>query len=243
MMNDIEKLCFSIAKSYDEQKAAPLIANLINKIRQGGTYRDLYEFCRMLGIGDKLRNLLTIDDWNISREDYIKIAQNLYDVMKKYNQDINDLAETVQKSLNEQMGISLKPQKIKANDSFINKIIDNAIGENGKIDSLVTSIQDFGIEITDKIIKANAILQAESGFDVVVIRRYDDIGIHNYANYSDKRKKSHMAETCMFCKEREGTWTYEQTKKDSRVYQRHPGCSCSIDFVNKGFSKRVQNYN
>lgn len=240
-MNNIETLCFNIAHSYEEQKAAPIIANLINKIRQGGTYRDLYEFCRLLGIGDKLKTLLSAEDWNAYRDDYKQIAESLYDVMRAYSQDINDMAEIVQKSLNDSMGIGLKPKKANADFRAIEENILKIL-EDENFDLLHNEFITFGVKLTDMIIDANARLQAESGFNIVIVRRYDDVGIHNYANYSDKRTKSHGAEVCKFCKEREGTWNYEQTKKDKRVYQRHPGCSCSIDYVNNGFSTRIQNY-
>lgn len=241
MRDELQKIVQEIYNRYDEQKATKAVSQILARIKQGGRYKDIYEYIRVLGFGDILKRYIEVDNWLDNRGDFEELVTAFVETAKYYSQDINDLAEIVQKSINDSLGINLKPQRIKVDVKALqNNILEIIQSEN--YDLLHNEFITFGVNLTDAIIQANATLQAESGFDIVIVRRYDDVGIHNYANYSDKRTKAHGPEVCQFCKEREGTWEYEQTKTDKRVYQRHPGCSCSIDYVNKGFSERVQNY-
>lgn len=243
MNDELQKIVQEIYNRYDEQKATKAVSQILARIRQGGRYKDIYEYIRALGFGDVLKRYIEVDNLLDNRGDFEELATAFIEVAKYYSQDINDLAEIVQKSINDSLGINLKPQRVKVDVKALqNSILDILQSEN--YDLLHNEFITFGVNLTDAIIQANATLQAESGFNIVIVRRYDDIGLHNYDNYADreKRHKSHKIDPCEFCKEREGIWEYEQTKTDKSVYQRHKGCSCSIDYVNKGFSERVQNY-
>ena len=242
-MNDkLEQIIEEIYKRYDSRLASEKVLRILNRIRQGGTYRDIYEFIRALGVGDILVEFINASDWVNNRDNYTAVAEAFLQTAKRYSSDIVDLTEIVQQTMYDNIGVGIKPAKVATDTKKLKNIISLALAEDGDPTKLILDLADFGTELTDKIIQANAEIQAESGFKIVIIRRYDDVGIHNYANYSDKRKATHGAEVCQFCKEREGTYEYEETKKNKFVYQRHPKCTCSIDYVNKGFSNRVSNY-
>lgn len=245
--NGIDELILAISKSYSELKSAEKIVNIINKIRKGGSYKDIYEYAQSIGLGDKLKEIITVQDWLDDRERLKEVSQALYDTMKEYSKDINDFAEVVQKAINDKEGINIAPQRVNVRNEAITNIIEGAIGENGSIDTLEGNILKFSATLTDEIIRKNAEIQSKSGFDIVVIRRYDEKGLHNYANYADKehRHKSHPIDVCLFCTDskRLGEFDYEKVKHTGHpVWQRHKGCTCSIDFVNKGMTERVHNY-
>lgn len=243
--NGIDELILSISRSYSELKSAEKIVNIINKIRKGGSYKDIYEYASSIGLGDKLKEIITVQDWLDDRERLKEVSQALYDTMKEYSKDINDFAEVVQKAINDKEGINIAPQRVNAKNEQITSIIEGAIGENGSIDSLEGNILKFSATLTDEIIRKNADVQSKSGFDIVVIRTYDDVGIHGYARYADAdhRKTIRAPRVCQFCKEREGTYNYDDVRQTGhKVWQRHQGCTCSIDFVNKGMTERVKNY-
>lgn len=248
--NDIEELVYKILERYEEEKASKKIAAILQEIAKGGSYREIYNFVRTIGLGDIFTEVINKHDFAMNIEEYDKIAKGFMTVIRKYAEDINDLAELAQKGINEALGIGIKPQRVKLDDKAYDEIIDALFRGNVtpdelyKIEGINEKLLKFASELTDKIIKANAEIQKKSGFDIVLIRRYDDVGIHDYSKYADAshRKTIRGAKVCQFCKEREGAFPYFEIDSYSPIWQRHKGCSCSIDFVNKGMTERVKNY-
>lgn len=245
----IQQLIHDIYAQYDEAKSSKIVGEILQKIAHGGNYRNIYEFCRTVGLGDIFKNVIDVHQYVLNMEDYNDLANEFMKVVIKYANDINDIAEIVQKSINDTLGIRIKPQRAQFQkeklDSVVKTIMDGiptSEDDTIKLDGLNSLMSQFGVELTDDIINNNAEIQAKSGFDIVLIRKYDDVGIHNYANYSDKRKATHGAEVCKFCADLEGIYNYADIDSSSKVWRRHKGCSCSIDYVNNGITKRVKNY-
>lgn len=247
----IEELIQIIYEKYDKKVASENIGKILQRISRGGSYHDIYEYIREIGLGQIFKDVIDSHEFVMNMEQYNQVAKEFMQVVNKYCNDITDLSELVQKSLNESMGIGLKPKTVKPDQKEVSKVVDTLIKGLPIESDTIASIGDFDSdlmkftsELIDSTIIANAEIQSKSGFNIVVVRRYDDVGIHDYSKYSDsgKRKTIRGAKECPFCKEREGVYEYEATKKDKRVWQRHPGCSCSIDYVNKGMTDRVQNY-
>lgn len=235
--NDIRAIVAEIYRRYDEKKASKNVVEILNKLRTGKNYREIYNYIRELGFGDILKEYIDTQIYLESREDYKVIADAFIESCRKYSEDINDLSEIVQKSINDSLGIRIKPQRIGFNKAGVAALINDYI-EKPEGESLVNSLITYGAELTDSIIKANADIQSQSGFKIVVIRAYDDRGVGGkHGKYGDKYLKS-----CTWCLSRQGAYNYDDLDKNSEVWQRHKGCSCSIDYVNQGFSTRVQNY-
>lgn len=75
--------------------------------------------------------------------------------------------------------------------------------------------------------KKNVSDAASAGLETRVIRKYDDVGLHG------------GKDDCEFCKSREGEWSYRDAISHG-VFQRHPGCECTIDYVTaKGSQRQV----
>lgn len=248
--NDIEELVYKILERYEEKKASKQIAAILQEIAKGGSYREIYNFARSIGLGDIFKEVIEKQNFVINMDEYDEIAKGFMSVIRKYAEDINDLAELAQKGINEALGIRIKPQRVKLNPKAYDEILDILFRgdvkpeELYKIEGLNETLLKFASELTDEIIRANAEIQTKSGFNIVLVRRYDDVGIHDYSKYADasKRKTIRGAKVCSFCKEREGAFPYFEIDRYSPIWQRHKGCSCSIDYINNGITKRVNNY-
>lgn len=248
-INDLVQRIFD---RYEEEKASKEVGAILQKISQGSSYKEIYEFARSIGIGDIFKQVLTAEEFVMDMEEYSEISKGFMSVIRKYSEDINDLAELTQKGINEALGINIKPQRVKFQNDQIQRIVDALIDGIPldseaplKIDGVNDELLKYSSELTDSIIKANAEIQSKSGFNIVVVRRYDDVGIHDYSKYADAphRKTLRAARVCQFCKEREGTYDYKEVEyHGAKVWQRHKGCTCSIDFVNNGMTERVKNY-
>lgn len=252
MNKELETIIKEIDSRYEERLASKYIAQIIEEISKGGTYKDVYKFVRGLGLGEIFTSVLNENNFIINNDEYVETAREFITILEKYANKINDLTELVQLGINKSMGVRIKPQNVTPSQNWISAAVDSIInGNNYYFDDeeklianwidLNADITDFGTELTDKIIQKNAEIHAKSGFGWLLIRRYDDVGIHDYSRYSQKRKKIHPAEVCKFCKGLEGVYNYLSIDSYSDLWKRHKGCTCSIDIVG-GSTERVQNY-
>lgn len=238
-LNDVAKLAYEIAKQYEKEKASETIANLILKIANGGSYHDVYEYARKMNVGKMFKNAINQHEYAFNMDNYIELAKEFVIIANNYANDISDMTEIVQKSLYDTMHVHFNPVKVSPDKKTLEDIINLALSENGKIEYIDNEILKFSTDLIDETIQRNAEVQAKSGFDVVLIRTYDDRGIHGkHGKYGDK-----YLEDCKWCMDRAGVYNYSDVLTgDKEVFRRHTGCSCSIDLVNKGISKRVNNY-
>lgn len=238
-LNDVSDLARAIARQYEKEKASETVANLILKIANGGSYHDVYEYARRMNVGSIFKSAINQHEYAYNIESYGNLAKEFVTIANNYGKEISDMTEIVQKSLYDTLGIRFKPVKVTPNKKVLENIINNALGESGKIDYLDNEILKFSTDLIDETIQRNAEVQAKSGFNVVLIRTYDDRGIHGkHGKYGDKYLKD-----CKWCMDRAGIYNYSDTLAGNKeVFRRHAGCSCSIDLVNKGISERVYNY-
>ncbi len=54
--------------------------------------------------------------------------------------------------------------------------------------------------------------------------------------------RSQMGECCAWCAEVAGTYAYDPTHMDKRVFRRHRGCDCLIELRRDGRREIVNNY-
>ena len=80
--------------------------------------------------------------------------------------------------------------------------------------------ENLSRHMVDKAISDNMEAQHNLGLETIVIREYDDRGLHD------------GKEDCEFCLSRAGTWTYQQSREHD-VFRRHNGCGCTITYITK----------
>lgn len=221
----IEEIIKEINKEYDDAKSSDFTKKLIETLQSGkGTYKEVYEYADHLGVN--LGEILENNILNIDFEDSPKVV----DVIRSYTDDISEAGIMAQTSLNEASKVNIKPQKGEFDSEKAEGLIRNIISEkNGK-----EAVANFGMTFVDETIRENAEIQNKSGYEISIIREYDNIGLH---------RKTKWAKPCLFCIKRAKTYDYETIKeKGNEAWQRHVGCGCSIIFKNKGITKKVLNY-
>lgn len=89
--------------------------------------------------------------------------------------------------------------------------------------------ETFSRKVLDDNGKKNIGDAAAAGLETKVIRSYDDVGLHG------------GKDDCEWCKKREGDWSYKEAIQKG-VFERHPGCECTIDYVTAKGTKRQTNW-
>lgn len=70
----------------------------------------------------------------------------------------------------------------------------------------------------DRTIGRNAEAQSEMGLTCRIVRRYDDVGLHD------------GKDPCQWCLAREGEWDNYQDAYNAGAFERHDGCGCMITY-------------
>lgn len=89
--------------------------------------------------------------------------------------------------------------------------------------------ETFSRKVLDDNGKKNIGDASAAGLETRVIRTYDDVGLHD------------GKDECKWCKDREGDWSYKDAIQKG-VFERHPGCECTIDYVTARGTQRQTNW-
>lgn len=205
VIDDFKNLIFSDSKT----------AALRKKIKENGTYEDVQQYAYRIGqlMSD---SLVKVD--NMSADDIETLTTKLSIIMKNY---INGAAEYAQKHLNESGGINLATKT----DVYVEDLVTQTIKSfNPDTDEatiknrLETASTTQNLKQVDSIQSKNAKFINSNGYKVTVTRVYDNIGVHN------------REDTCEWCKERCGKDVPYDDAKANGMFQRHPGCGCTITY-------------
>lgn len=116
-------------------------------------------------------------------------------------------------------------------DSLLQRIAeyeDPAAGIESVMNDLMLDSQKY----SDEYMQRSADFQSESGFEVLVSREYDDVGIHT----TDKGG----GEPCQWCIARCGNDVPYKLAYERGMFERHPGCGCIITYQSKKGKRTVQ---
>lgn len=205
VIDDFKNLIFSDSKT----------AALRKKIKENGTYEDVQQYAYRIGqlMSD---SLVKVD--NMSADDIDTLTIKLSIIMKNY---INGAAEYAQMHLNESAGINLSPKT----DVYVEDLVTQTIKTfNPEVDEttirnrLETASTTQNLKQVDSIQSKNAKFINSNGYKVTVTRVYDNIGVHN------------REDVCEWCKERCGRDIPYDDAKGNGMFQRHPGCGCTITY-------------
>ena len=192
-------------------------------INNKGTQKDVTALAQRFGVQSSnalKKNLLLADlpdetlYWNIAD----KTIKPL--LLQSYN-NINRYATRQLQTSDKKAGIAISILKGGDPDNRIAQVMNFAVNcttqpelDNALTDPVIAANRKF----YDDFQKENSALREELGFREVVIRTYDDVGLHG------------GRDRCEWCIEREGTWDYSEAR-DNGVFERHPGCNCSIETI------------
>ena len=176
--------------------------------KSGVNYTDLLDYAEAKGI--KYAELMQLPDADV---------QNL---VVEYYKTVVQAGNKVQRAINKSLGFNLKPQEV----GFDTARAEGLAGRV-KAPNFVKEVCNFGMTAVDETEKRHADLLSNVGASVKVVRTYDGLGIRRGTKY---------AESCVWCKQRAGTYDYETVKKSGSanktfVFGRHTGCGCTIDLI------------
>lgn len=225
-MEDITpKLLNIIQKDFREGfDKSDLITKLYAKVRDGtATYKEANDFAIEVGelLARAYKNNLssaTLPDgkmyYNIAKRIIEPTVQNNYEL-------ITDITSQVQKALNDEAGIGIKPIVPELNEDRINGLIGRISSEDifDEIKWILGEpIINLCQSIVDDSIKVNSEFHAKSGMKPKIIRVV-------------------AGNCCEWCMNLAGTYSYPNVPKD--VYRRHQRCRCTVDYYPR--DGKVQN--
>lgn len=214
-----------IAKDYNRRVSAdPVIDKLVRQIRAGvATQSDLAAYAQRLGeiSSDVLKANIALADlpnqklyWNIAEKTIAPVLTNVYDRVNSQGIAQMRLADKV-RDLG--IGIARGINPVNRIKDVLNFAVDST-NQTELDNALTVPVISTARKYYDDFLKANADIRSGLGFDTVVVREYDGVGLHD------------RTEACSWCLERAGKWDYSEARAKG-VFERHPGCGCSIEVI------------
>ena len=164
-------------------------------------------------------------------KEYPSDSQKVLDALKDTNICKNFFAKadeytySVQKSINESLGIGLNASKPALKTTLIDKDTIATGNYDYDLNKYANAVELSVNKRVDTIQQENARFQSDAGFGVTVSRKYDGRGL------SDGR-------TCKWCLERVGSNISYKQAVSRGMFQRHEGCHCMIEYNNNGAKTR-----
>lgn len=206
----------------------PAITKLYQKIGKGkGTQKDMAALADRFGIqaSKALKANLKLSDlpdetlyWNIADKTIKPLLHEAYDYINHYAA-LQLKGADVRSKINISILRGQDPsERIRqAMNMAVNSLTQPEL-DNALTDPVITSARKF----YDDFQMRNAGFRESMGFRSVIVREYDGVGLHN------------GRDACEWCISRAGTYDYS-TAKENGVFERHPGCGCSIvHFTERG---------
>ena len=201
---DEEKLRQQLIEAIGSDKQ---IGEHIARLDSGfGTYEDVNDIAMF--IGDRIADELIASYSPEVLEAYLREGHSL----------ITLFAEVAQKNLNDAAGIGLKPMLTKPPDARIKALAEelSAVAPEMLPEELKNAIPPELLSMVDAIVKYNADFQAKAGLQPVIVRTWSG----SYPSHDTKHTD--------WCHELAGEYKYGS--EPSRVYARHKGCRCKVEY-------------
>lgn len=191
------------------------LVRLQEKLKDGtATYKDAYSYATSIGNAraKAFKSQITSNSLPDGKM-YYNIASRLLNntLTEDYNL-VSEYAQSVQKLLNAEKGISLKALKADSNKDRIKGFIDRISSEENYDDIawiLDEPVRVNDLKVVDDTVQKNCEFQSRAGVGVKVIR---------------------IAESncCQWCSDLAGTYTYPGVPGE--VFARHDNCRCMVEY-------------
>lgn len=200
------------------------VTGLEKKIRMGkASQRDVAKYADIVGqaASRAFKSVLKLEDlpdgklyWNIAEKTIGATLNGIYS-------DVNTVATVQLRQADIKKGFKLGIKQGMQPDKRIKDVLNMAVGQttqaqldNAMTDPVISTARKF----YDDFQRANGDVREALGFGEVVIRRYDDVGLHNGKT------------PCSWCLDRQGTFSMQEAHENG-VFERHPGCGCTIEVI------------
>lgn len=196
--------------------ASEKIRDLYKKIQDGSaTYKDAYEFAENTGtiLAQSFEKHLSSSILPEGKMYYNIADRILHDTLKENYDLITDVTSKIQKSLNKNAGIGIKPIVPELNQDRIDGLV-NKISSAENYDDVAwvldEPVKTFSLSVVDDSIKKNAEFHSNAGLCPKIIRKSE-------------------SKCCKWCRSLAGSYTYPDNVPDD-VYRRHENCRCTVDY-------------
>ena len=143
-------------------------------------------------------------------------------LLRQSHADVSKLCRRVQRLTNDKAGLGIGVIAPELDRGAASKIVSALTGvEDTNMDNLKNMVIKEAMKVVDDSIKQNFEAADTMGLDCKIVRRYDDVGLHDGTKW---------AKPCQWCLDREGTWNSYQEAYDAGAFERHPGCQCVITY-------------
>lgn len=179
----------------------------IKRLDEGyGTYEDVGKIAEV--IGDRIAS-----DVADSYAEELLVAYT-----KAGHEIITEVGTVAQQNLNDAAKIGIRPMKTKYPKARVEKIIsDLALVDPDLLpEELKTSMPSLMLSMVDDVVRYNADFQAKAGLKPVIVRTWSG----SYPSHDTKHTD--------WCRELAGTYDYATVP--SKVYARHNGCRCKVEY-------------
>lgn len=205
-----------------ETRADRQIIKIVRKLKAGkGTQADLTTVAERLGThaSKALQQVLTTERlpdgkmyWNIAEK-------TIKPTLESVHQTVNALSSLELRAEDLRHGVNVAVQLGREPSEHIRTVMgfaSNSVSQTELANALGDPVKTAALDFLDDFQKKNAEERAGVGVKQYVVRTYDGVGLR--------------AGDCHWCIARAGTWEY-QDAIDNGVFERHPGCGCTIEVV------------
>lgn len=179
-------------------------------------YKDAHDFASKAAelLCDVLK--LYMDPATVTYDDAVQIFTA---VMKKNHEEVARVCAKAQNDMYKKAGVGLNALTPEFNAEKARGIAQ-AITDAEEVtdDYMRNLVKNNALGVVDDMIRINSEASENVGLYVHIVRRYDDVGLHN------------GKDVCQWCMEREGEWDNYQEALAAGAFERHPGCGCIIDY-------------
>ena len=181
--------------------------DLIKKLDSGsGTYSEAADIAE--AIGDEIAEVLSVAYSEEFLEAYAEAGHTL----------VSMVSEVAQQNLNDAARIGLKPMVTRTPKAKVKELAEELALVNAEAlpDEIRNAVPSLLMGMVDDIVKYNADFQAKAGLKPVIIRTWSG----SYPSHDTKHTD--------WCHDLAGE--YEYGKEPRRVYARHKGCRCKVEY-------------
>ena len=186
-------------------------------------HEELWEWIRKLddGIGtyEEVSKIAELAGDQTAQDLIAGYSDELLDAyMRAGHEIVSMVGEQAQQNLNDAARIGIKPMKTKYPKAKTDNIIaEIAVTESEAIPALISNtVPTVMMSMVDDLVQYNADFQAKSGMEPVIVRTWSG----SYPSHDTKHTD--------WCRNLAGEYKYGSEPK--RVYARHKGCRCRVEY-------------
>ena len=189
----------------------------LNALAQNAaSYKDAQEYATKAAsvLCDVLK--VYVDPATITFDEAVQI---FFAVMQKNHANVARVCTKVQQNIYRSAGVGLRALAPDFNADMAKGIATVVTDTEEITDEYIrTLVTNNTLKIVDESIRKNAEASERVGMVVHIVRRYDDVGLHD------------GKDVCQWCLDREGEWDNYDEAYSAGCFERHPGCGCVIEY-------------